>query len=165
MKHLLIVFLLVFQLASARSEVIHATFTDKGIVVDAGDTGSFNLQGPILHYKNEADGKDASVKPIFQAGSDGANGTIIYPGSPEDFKMNVKISPADNSINFSYSSVSSALQMLQFSAQFDAGQFRGGRYALNGQPLAGPHPRSFQGVNRCTPVSSIWSGATGLALP
>jgi beta-glucanase (GH16 family) len=134
-KKILPLFALLLSAFSAHADVIQPTLTDKGFVVDMGDTGGFGLTGPIYGYKNPADGKGGSVKPVFQAAADGLSGTISYPGSPGDFKINVKISPTDHSIHFSYDQLPPSAQSVQFVAEFDAGQFRGGRFALNGQPL------------------------------
>jgi len=118
------------------ADVIHASFTNKGILVDAGDTGTFLFaEGPALHYKNATTGKDTAIKPTYQPGSDGLSGILTYPGSPGDFKIDVKFSAADGTLDFTFNKIDPSFLSLQFATHFDAGQFRGGRYAFGGKPL------------------------------
>jgi beta-glucanase (GH16 family) len=115
---------------------VSATFTDKGLVADLGDAGTFNFTGPILLAKADAGGKPQSFKPVFTPGADGLSGTIGFPGSPGDFKIAVTITPADHTINFHYDQSPPATDSLQFGAELDAGQFRGGgQFAIGGKPL------------------------------
>jgi beta-glucanase (GH16 family) len=122
---------------------IKPSVTAKGIVVDLGDTGTFNLEGPVLQVKDAA-GKTQGIKPVFAPAPDGLTGAITYPGAPDNFQIAVTVSPADHAIQFHWDNSLPNTDGLQFAAQFDAGQFRGGgQFSVGGKQPMQPLPLLF----------------------
>jgi beta-glucanase (GH16 family) len=109
--------------------------TPKGIVLDQGATGQYTLSGPMLSFPKEGDDKKTTtIKPLFVPGPDGLGGTIDYPQGPGNPRLRYRISPADQTITFTWEQLSPAPVSVDFEMEFLAGQFFGGLYAIGDKP-------------------------------
>jgi len=138
MKSLLlpVLLLLLAPIRPGFSAEIKLSVCPKGVLIDEGDAGTSLMPFPVLHLKAAEAGKETSIKPVFVPGADHLSGTATYSGGSTEGKLSVQVSPKDHTIAFSFDQLpAEAKRLFSVGIQFDAGQFRGGKYSLGGDKL------------------------------
>lgn len=138
MKRLLPLLLAFCAALPLSAQDLKLSLSDKGAIVNAGALGSFTVPAPIIDTTDKKE-----IKPTLALTANGAQATY-----PNGFVLNIAVSNADKSINYSFDAAPADAAMFRFMTMFPINLNQGGRYALGNKTGEFPVAKGGQFVTQ-----------------